>query len=1018
MTSRTSPWALGALLLLVSSIQVSGLSLQGVRATGGHHGDLEPADRASSLSAEHDLHVQARQLSKHALVAANAPRLLDKAGPGNAGAGGEARQFNTGENPEDRAETREVAETPAAQAQVAETPPAQAQRTAPAEAPETPAAQAAEERPAANTEEGREQPRTSDARSAESSGGKADAEDKDHEPEKPDDLYKELGRVVEEESGATVPLNERDAKKNMAKQLDRFLDSMGMKANLGKNEVTNLAGSAIAALCIVSVCFIGFSFVRMEFPQIYANNCLPVDEGGYESAEMPPDTFFGWIAPALMTHFKSNQRTSGTDAALQILMYDFKTTTVAAVALPLICILCPLHYHFGKMRQAWLEGTDPAELGWISALSLNNIEAGSSLVWVHAIAVWYVVLIVELQVFRAMNRFMPIRFEWLADLKPPRSTTLLVENIPEEYCTDDSLKVFFNSLFPDVKRPVVERAYIVKKIPKLIKLIDQYIEDEVALQKVRHDLEPFNYPELDEEEEQQKQVLKEQENEMLATMDGIASAVEAEQGRILMCAKLPMVNKMDIVRGEEIPRLAPEAKEVLSTSGFVSFTCERIALTALTMRIVADGEHFVMSIPPHADDIIYEDLNNDMDEQSTMDVIGWLVVSLLFYAFIPTIVFLARIIRKITQHIPGIHGMGLRGLIATIPLQIYLSFLPTVLFLIFNAFFSLKSKVWGQKLLQSVYFVFNVIFTLLVTAVVGALSNYPGGQMQAALAIVNNPLSIPGLLATSMPSFTQFYIDFLCVRWTQHCLQLTRYVVLAKFILFRYMYGEEMAIDLAEPEDQDFYGMGARYARASLDLMVWLVFCSISPIIGLAALVNCVISRVCYGYLLIYAETRKFDLGGPFFVSTLHQVHLGLLIYIMMMTGVLAAKTGVQGKAPSMIAGSCLIFLTCSYWRFCRKFRWESLPFIEVVSVEAMEQTDKEMEEYKTARHTVGLYRQWQLYQELKGRHHHHHHHSLARMHSMVTDIRSLEVSPSSQASANSTPRRASPRDRGAAAGL
>ena len=83
---------------------------------------------------------------------------------------------------------------------MAETPAAQAQRTAPAEAAETPAAQAAEERPAANAEEGRKQPRTSDARSAESSGGKADAEDKDHELEKSGDLYEELGQVVEEET--------------------------------------------------------------------------------------------------------------------------------------------------------------------------------------------------------------------------------------------------------------------------------------------------------------------------------------------------------------------------------------------------------------------------------------------------------------------------------------------------------------------------------------------------------------------------------------------------------------------------------------------------------------------------------------------------------------------------------------------------------------------------------------------------------------------------------------------------
>jgi hypothetical protein len=293
-----------------------------------------------------------------------------------------------------------------------------------------------------------------------------------------------------------------------------------------------------------------------------------------------------------MTDFKSNQRTSGTDAALQILFYDFVSTTVTLVALPMICILCPLHYYFGQMRKAHLAGTEPEEIGWVSSLSLNNIETGSWLVWVHAVAVWYVVLIVELQVFRAMNRFMPIRFNWLQDLKPPRSTTLLVENIPEEYCSDEALQAFFNSLFPDVKTPVVDSAYIVKKIPKLITLVEQYMADEISLQKIRHDLEPFGYPDLDEEEEQQKQVLKEKEEEMLVTMDELAAKVEAEQKRVLQVASLPMVMKMDILRGEESLRLAPEAKEVQSTSGFVSFTCERMALSALTMRIVADGEHF------------------------------------------------------------------------------------------------------------------------------------------------------------------------------------------------------------------------------------------------------------------------------------------------------------------------------------------------------------------------------------------------------------------------------------------
>merc|ERR1740138_683466 len=97
----------------------------------------------------------------------------------------------------------------------------------------------------------------------------------------------------------------------------------------------------------------------------------------------------------------------------------------------------------------------------------------------------------------------------------------------------------------------------------------------------------------------------------------------------------------------------------------------------------------------------------------------------------------------------------------------------------------------------------------------------------------------------------------------------------------------KIAHDLAEPEDQDYYGMGSRSARFTIMLVISIVFCTLSPLMLVLAFINFAFCRIAYGYLFNFAEIVKADLGGPFFVSQLKHIQQCLFIYITLMAGVL-----------------------------------------------------------------------------------------------------------------------------------
>ena len=80
---------------------------------------------------------------------------------------------------------------------------------------------------------------------------------------------------------------------------------------------------------------------------------------------------------------------------------------------------------------------------------------------------------------------------------------------------------------------------------------------------------------------------------------------------------------------------------------------------------------------------------------------------------------------------------------------------------------------------------------------------------------------------------------------------------------------------------------------------------------------------------MTFAETKKPDLGGPFWVLSLQQTLVASLLYSIIMSGVLVNKA--NGYGPGLISAASIVYALYSMRRFERHFAWERLSFQELM---------------------------------------------------------------------------------------
>ena len=127
-----------------------------------------------------------------------------------------------------------------------------------------------------------------------------------------------------------------------------------------------------------------------------------------------------------------------------------------------------------------------------------------------------------------------------------------------------------------------------------------------------------------------------------------------------------------------------------------------------------------------------------------------------------------------------------------------------------------------------------------------------------------------------------------------------------------------------------FASCHASKVHLAVSFVLGLLFCSVAPLLSIFAMLDLMLGRLIYGYLVIHAETPKPDLGGELWVSQVHFAELALGLYCILMIGILGQ---MSESYAWMIALPSLLFVVWSAWHHRKTYQLRQLPFEELLTL-------------------------------------------------------------------------------------
>eukprot|EP00933_Yihiella_yeosuensis_P041793 TRINITY_DN3619_c1_g1_i7.p1 TRINITY_DN3619_c1_g1~~TRINITY_DN3619_c1_g1_i7.p1 ORF type:complete len:778 (-),score=113.89 TRINITY_DN3619_c1_g1_i7:306-2639(-) len=654
-----------------------------------------------------------------------------------------------------------------------------------------------------------------------------------------------------------------------------------------RSDILQLLSSLSTSLTTCMICICAFIALRKSYPNVYSGNVL-----NGTAPKKPLESAFSWVWASLETTTDEAAQTAGLDCALFIEFNNLSIKILVVLGIPMCLVFSTIHYMEGLNG-----GTGHQDI--LHQTTIANAVIGHTYTYfAHAVALWICCLWIKAAVWKAQDDFIHKRFVWLSNLQSPRATTILVENIPENYRSEAKVREFFLDAFP---AEAIKEIFVVQKSEELEKLVEKRDAAE--------------------------------EGKLTAEL---TAAKEGTRPTMRMSCFGRSVDSIDYYTKDlndalsQIPTERERLQLAASTVGgvnshaaFVTFANRRDAMIAKEAIFSPHIGVWKVSQPPEPSSICWQSLRHEEDERKSKYVGGCCAIALFYLMFTPLTVGISNLAMAVDM---GPAQPIWASLAPTIGLTLVLAFAPTIFLAIIRHFFCLLSKNSQQHALQVQYYWFQVfqvvLLPLLAIHIIPFISK-----------VIQNPNAFMITLADKLPGASIFFLNFLVVQWATHCVAAVRHINLAKFIAFRWLFSEAEAYKRSEPEDQDYYGIGARSARCSLTILIGIIFMHVEPLIPVVALLDMLTCRIVFGYLIVFAETRKPDLGGEFWVTQLKQILQGSVFYCVLVTGLLARRS--TSWVPAGASFLCLLYMVYACSIFEESFRWRSLPFKEEIGAEA-----------------------------------------------------------------------------------
>lgn len=625
------------------------------------------------------------------------------------------------------------------------------------------------------------------------------------------------------------------------------------------------------AVPVFVLCTIAFCILRKRIPDVYYHRRLLNTWRSYNDYNgrrvglthpIPDDSFFGWMKAVLQTPEREVIRKIGLDAAMFLRYIRTCLTIVSILAFFSVLILMPV---FGTAGNKRLSPDDSNFVEGLRVVSLANVEARSSRVWVVTVSEFLIAAVVIFFMRKDYKAYADARREY-RNSETPVNYALAVLDIPEEYRNEEAIRQRFELVVPGQIADVLivkDSAHMLKHRAKLEKAITQR---EVA--------------------------------EYIKSVKGASPQIRPGVCGFMMCHK-PKEDALEYWENEqrtqntaltelnEAEPSTPSAILILSNKRAASVLAQaNVATSATSWNITEVGEPKninwkAFSVPSFQVEI------------RSIAVAAFIAVFTLFWT-IPATAISALFSLQSLKKVNGFEWTGkieeaspslaalIEGLLPVIVMSVLISLIPTLFRFIVGFERVVSQSVIERKTRD--YFYFFTVYGSFFVIVLGQ------SFFRDIKGILDKPVKVINALADEVPGTGIFFATYIVMQ------AFFNVPLLFSGIVRSIMRAIFLKISKTERQKRKARSSGAlfqyfRYSGQCLLIMfLSLMFSSFSPLVTLCGVAFFGLAYVMFKYMLLYCCYQPAEGGGDLYPGAYWGTMIGLVLKQAVVIAVLGLK--------------------------------------------------------------------------------------------------------------------------------